>query len=225
MNNDNFDPLKLIQKSGAEEEKPVEDKAELLDEKRTSVAFAIVIWALIGIIILSSLYALLVHPIDKLNTMLWVCGNCEIKIFAVSGYGMGNAYVKLDGDFVEVSVGNGSSSYYELDGDKIYTYTDRNGEWERVDTGLSEIPIGTGGGASISLDKLLDRKNYERVEGSMFEYRAKDEYLGGLRNVSFKRVDGKYQLVGTIENGYFDISLAFIFDRIGMTGVTPPWKE
>jgi hypothetical protein len=144
---------------------------------------------------------------------------------AIGGGGMADAKIKVDGNLISVEDRYGGAKYYETDGERIYTYESENGEWKRKDTGKSEIPIGTGDGASISISELLDKKNYERVEGKMFEYRARESELGGLRDVKFSRVDGKYRITGTIENGYYDISISFTFERIGMTRVTPPWAE
>lgn len=226
MNNNNFDPLELIRREGESDGKASSpDNIDSLDDRRTATVFRIVALTLVGIIVLSALYTLLVHPIDKLKTALWLGRSYEIKIFAVSGAGMGDATVKIDGNNVAVSDRYGSTKYYELDGEKIYTYVQSGEEWERVDTGEKDIPIGTGGGRSISITELLDKKNYERAEGELFEYHARESELGGLKNVKFKRANGKYHISGVIEDGYYDISVTLIFDRIGMTGVTPPWEE
>ena len=226
MNNNNFDPLELIRRDEERDEKgSAPDRADALDDKRTSTVFRIVVLTLVGIIVFSALYTLMVHPIDKLRTALWIGRSYEIKIFAVSGAGMGDATVKIDKNNVAVSDKYGSTQYYELDGDKIYTYVKNGEEWERVDTGEKNIPIGAGGDKSISIAELLDKKNYERAEGELFEYHARENELGGLKKVKFKRVDGKYRISGVIEDGFYDISITLIFDRIGMTGVTPPWEE
>ena len=218
----NYDPLWAIRRDDNLKDPEPEraDKDREYNDKRTSLTFKIVKWALVVAVLLYLLYTVCVHPVDKLRLGIALGGSCEIRILVYQGLGSGEATLKIDGNLMSITQGHsGSTEYYEIDGDSIYTYElSSNGEWKRVF--VSSASESVTGNAFIN---ILKGKNYERKEGSFSSYRIKDDVdIGSFKKVEFQRTGGKPVLtISDYDHTYYTL----IFNRIGITRVTPPWKE
>ena len=108
--------------------------------------------------------------------------------------------------------------YYEIDGDKIYTYVKiEEDTWQRrpVEELTSHLE---------SANKLLDKSSYKKVKGKLFAWRLKNsvaETISELSSITLEKDGGKIAIMG---NGYGE-KISLRFTRFGKTEIDPPWEE
>ena len=218
MNNNNFDPLELIRRE--ENERPSEPgEVATVDTREIPPAVKLVIWILLGALVIYLLYAILVHPVDKLKIALALGGSCEISVEHKGPMSRQKVTVKVDGNrFCIEGVGTEGPRYYVTEGNLTYTYKQNaDGEWEKV--------LDSAG--SLGSRVLFDRRNYEKSNIGVWELKEGVTYEDYER-VELCRSGGKYQI--TLVNEYtsgnatlytYDV---ITFEKIGGVKITVPWE-
>ena len=167
---------------------------------------------LIAALILTAIYALL-HPIDKINLNFFLFDNCTVQVVTTSFGEYNTKDVHIDGNLIKVG-----DDYYEIDGDKIYTYVKiEEDTWQRrpVEELTSHLE---------SANKLLDKSSYKKVKGKLFAWRLKNsvaETISELSSITLEKDGGKIAIMG---NGYGE-KISLRFTRFGKTEIDPPWEE
>lgn len=167
---------------------------------------------LIAALILTAIYALL-HPIDKINLKFFLFDNCTVQVVTTSFGEYKTKDVHIDGNLIKVG-----DDYYEIDGDKIYTYVKiEEDTWQRrpVEELTSHLE---------SANKLLDKSSYKKVKGKLFAWRLKNsvaETIRELSSITLERDGGKIAIMGY---GYGE-KISLRFTRFGKTEIDPPWDE
>lgn len=207
------------------EESTATSQKEIAKVRRTErgrewkrLALAIVGWILLGALLLYLLFAIFVHPINKLKLRLFLGGSYEMQI---AGQGMMSyeviGRIRVDGDLIYMS-----GTYYETDGNTIYEYKKVDGEWQKEKNDEEALVVGDASGETVDLSVLLNRRNYEKVKGEISTYRIKEGVdIGEYHNVEFRRVGGRSELLLYVPGGIIIIT----FENIGTTKITPPWEE
>lgn len=225
MNNNNFDPLEFIRREGSQKEIPQEDKAnEKTGEGRVPLPARIAALVAVVAIAVGLLFAIFVHPIDKLNLALLLGGSCEMKITVKNSFDSEEASLKVRGKYICYEREGKVPEYYELDGNIIYTYekTD-DGEWKKVPVMGGSFADGLYNGS------LLNKDNYEKAKGASRVYEVKDAHKGTHDEITFSRSGGKYQIEAidwtAVGNVKYATYTTITFEKIGGVRVTPPWKK
>ncbi|MBQ8432760.1 MAG: hypothetical protein IJX28_07730 [Clostridia bacterium] len=199
--------------------------------RRSSRILRILLWILAAAILLHLLYTVLVHPVDRLTLGLLLGGGGSIRILVDRPFAHGEATVMVDGNLIAIRPRTGfeETQYYEIADGKLYTYERTlKGEWKRVDTGqaVTSILDEDESAFPIAFEALLQGKNYNRIPDGKFAYHLKDSVdKGDLKSVRFLRIDGKPAIEIVAPYGDFSTRYTFIFERVGMTRITPPWEE
>jgi hypothetical protein len=224
------DPFALSHRVGAPfppgQEGPVFDRP--IREKKHSRAIRIAVWVLLAALALYLLYAVLVHPINKVKLQFFLAQSGRISVAVQRGPASGEATVRIDGNLISITPEQGfaGTQYYEVDGEQLYYYRQGlNGEWDRIALEESILQIGSGDGFAIKTDALLDRSNYERVPGKLLVWRIRDGVdVGGIEDVELCRKNGKVTITASIASEYLSY-ITLTFEYIGFTVVDPPWEE
>ena len=171
------------------------------------------------------LWAVFVHPINKLKLRLLVTQSCTMTVYA-QYYHQGvlqaaTAVVRVDGDLIATASSEYSKpegwTYYRLDGDEVYVYEPTLGTWADGTVALGDIGI-----MSDEYETLLDRRSYERVKGRLFRWQLKDGVdVQGMWNVQFGREAGRLALTWN-EAG---VKYTITFKAFGTTRVELPREE
>ena len=225
MDNNSFDPLELIRREGTQKkDAPKEDvQPEKTSLQSQPLMIKIIAWAAIFAIVVGFLFGIFVHPIDKLNLALLLGGSCEMKITVKNSFDSEEASLKVRGKYICYEREGEAPEYYELDGNIIYTYEKtENGEWKKVPV------MGGSFAGGFYNDSLLNKDNYEKVDGASRVYRVKDAYKGTADEINFSRSGGKYQIQSidwiSVGNVKYATYTTITFEKIGGVRVTPPWK-
>ena len=176
------------------------------------------------------LYAVFVHPVNKLNFRLLLQKNCTMTMRVSMrhglGYASGQTTMYLDGNLFAVAEVNSKDPhtfvYIEMADDKITVHDFVLGDWYHMDY---EEYLFINGGSADSVDdfqKLFDRRNYERVRGKLFAWEIKDDVdMGTIYDVQFRRKLGKF----TITWKEFETEYTVIFESFGWADLQRVWEE
>lgn len=189
----------------------------------TAWFLGIVKWFLLFSVVLTFVYTVFIHPVNKLKLRLFLGGSYTmvLKVYAGFSQEQSLATVKVDGNLVYVSY-RGDRTYYEVDGETIYEYRKIDDGWEKVKTEENMIFFGDPDEDTLQMSVLLDRHNYERAKEKFFVHRIKKGVdIGEFDAVEIRRIGMEYGFdlyaggaVGTL-----------VFENIGRTHITPPWEE
>lgn len=174
------------------------------------------------LLIVYFLYAVCVHPIDKLNLRLGLSQNCIIKLSAQAYTGiyfqMVSGVIMMDGDLIAVGEDEDddptSFVYYEVEGDRVTMY-DYSYWWI-----ISEVDKGELGDDGML--KLFDSKNYERVPGKLFKWQLKDSVkIDSIYGVRFERIMGKFTFTFRSDG----VEYTMTFKSFGRAKLERIWEE
>lgn len=201
--------------------KPDLPEAELLVRRKKLPQFLkIVLCILLVGIILHCLYVMAVNPVAQLNRRLDAAQSCRIRIEAVVITESADVVLEIDGNLIAMTP-NGDASkteYFDLEDGVLYTYvSDSKGRWTRVESS-EEFDI-----ADEDLEMfeaLFNPDNYERMKGSLFTWKHKDDVdVDGIGGVEVRRVLGRY----TFKFGMQGCLMTMTFLQIG-TKLDRPWE-
>lgn len=191
--------------------------------KRPAVrTLAIVLLAALALYLL---YAVFVHPIDKLKLRLLATQSCTMTVYAqYYAYGVfrtDTATVRVDGNLIAVASSEYSKpegwTYYRLDGDSVDVYEPRVGTWADGTFAWGDV-----GEINAEYEKLLDRRSYERVKGKLFCWQLRDDVnVRGMWDVQLGREAGRLALTW---NGA-GVKYTITFKGFGMTRVELPQEK
>ena len=210
---DRFDRINNIREQQPIPEYEMPSSQDKVAKARNYVPFPkIVAIILIAALILTAIYALL-HPIDKINLKFYLFDNCTIQVVSTSFGEYKTKDVLIDGNLIKFR-----DDYYEIDGDKIYTYVKiEEDTWQRR-------PVEELTAHLESANKLLDKNSYKKANGKLFTWRLKNsvsETIRELSSITLERDGGKIAIVG---NGYGE-KISLRFTKFGKSEIDPPWEE
>ena len=210
---DRFDRINNIREQQPIPEYEMPSSQDKVAKARNYVPFPkIVAIILIAALILTAIYALL-HPIDKINLNFFLFDNCTIQVVSTSFGEYKTKDVLIDGNLIKFR-----DDYYEIDGDKIYTYVKiEEDTWQRR-------PVEELTAHLESANKLLDKNSYKKANGKLFTWRLKNsvsETIRELSSITLERDGGKIAIVG---NGYGE-KISLRFTKFGKSEIDPPWEE
>lgn len=189
----------------------------------------IIAWVLLIFVALGAAYTIFVHPVHKLNLSLFLGRSYEMEIVTPSG---GHTTIKVDGNLIAVKEGADEEIYYETDGKSLYVYRqEANGKWVREKTTEDSLVIGSSSSEkNLSIETLLDRRNYERPKDRVGGWRIKDGVnKGGFDEIEFQHLLTKYKIKAKktyLSDGWFSHAyMTITIDHIGTTKITPPWEK
>ena len=172
----------------------------------------IALWTVIVAIGLYLCYAILLHPADKIKLCAAIFQNYTITVSA--GWGSRTIDMKLDKDVIYYD-----NTYYLIEDGKVFEYNYWGNSWvKHLSSDFDDAIMD-----SEETLKLLDSRNYERVEGKLFEWKLKEEIeIDGLKSVYLKYDNGRIVFVC-----YVNSISSFImeFHHVGTTDVDRPWEE
>lgn len=177
------------------------------------------------------LYAIFVHPINKLNFRLFLQQNCtmtlHISLRHGHGHVSGQTEMLLDGNLLAIAesyyTDPYSYVYIEMNGDEIMVHDFVLGDWDHMDYEEYLSRNGESAASDGYFQKLFDRRNYERVRGKLFAWKIKDDVdMGYMRDVQFRRKAGKFTFSwkDAVENEYM-----IVFESFGRAKVERIWEE
>lgn len=122
--------------------------------------------------------------------------------------------MKLDKDVIYYD-----NTYYLIEDGKVFEYNYWGNSWvKRLSSDFDDAIAD-----SEETLKLLDSRNYERVEGKLFEWKLKEGIeIDGLRSVYLKYDNGRIVFVCYVNS---ISSFRMEFHHVGTTDVDRPWEE
>lgn len=199
---------------------PTPENFDRLDNLRVSRDFRflkIIAVVLASLLLCRLLICVFISPLAELNVRTAVAGSCRIRIVAEVLYSniREETTVKVSRNLISLD----DEKYYEIDGDTVYEhYKGFSDTWEtkKISKATFEMDIDYS-----ETGALLDTKNYERKEGSLFTWQIKDGVdIGDFRTAELTRKGGKILI--TAYAGMAKVTITV--DRIGLTRVDTPWK-
>ena len=182
---DELEAMKILRNEAAksEEETIADDRKQRQLEELKSFIGAI----LLGLLIITLLYSVIVHPIDKILIKMALIDNYVITT-TVAGK---TERVYVDGNIIRVN-----DTYYEVAKDAVYVYRkNAAGEWTKKLDSLSNSDADTSW-----VKDALNKKNYKRnlLPWKPMKYTGSEDILG-LDNVTTRVILGKCAIEGEIE--------------------------
>lgn len=194
-------------------------------------AVRIFAFALAVVFALSLLYAVFVHPVDKLNIRLLLQQNCtmtfHVKLRHGFGYASGQTEMLLDGNLLAIAesyyTDPYSYVYIEMKDDEIMVHDFALGDWDHIDYETYLLMNGESDSSNDAFIKLFDRRNYERVKGKLFTWKIRDDVdTGYMLDVQFRRKAGKFTISwkDQVESEYM-----IVFESFGRAKIERIWEE
>ncbi len=182
---DELEAMKILKN-----ETPMSEEEILAKEKarrRAEEWKTVICVCLLGLFIITLLYSIIVHPIDKILIKLALIDNYAITTKVADS----KQTVLVDGNIICVN-----DTYYEVTDDGVYVYRKNGaGKWTK------EFSNSLDSGADTSwVNDILNKDNYKRniLFWKPMEYIGGESGLG-MENVKMRVVFGKCTITGTVE--------------------------
>ena len=171
------------------------------------VALRVIKIACIVLLITTILWTFLVHPADKLKIKLLLAKNCEIKASAFLGNE--TRTIQIDENILFYK-----GEYYEIyENGEVYKHE----KWLDTWVMLPSSEFSSSYEDQRDFEILIDRNNYERVEGKLFTWVLKPGIEAfDHRRITLKNNFGKYEF----GIGYVKLTI----QKIGLVHIDKPWE-
>lgn len=191
----------------------------------------ILAFVLVVVFALYLLYAIFVHPVNKLNFRLLLQQNCtmtlHISLRHGHGHVSGQTEMLLDGNLLAIAesyyTDPYSYVYIEMSDDEIMVHDFVLGDWDHIDYETYLLMNGESDTSNDAFIKLFDRRNYERVNGKLFTWKIRDDVdTGYMHDVQFRRKAGKFTISwkDQVESEYM-----IVFESFGRAKIERIWEE
>ena len=191
----------------------------------------ILAFVLVVVFALYLLYAIFVHPVNKLNFRLLLQQNCtmtlHISLRHGHGHVSGQTEMLLDGNLLAIAesyyTDPYSYVYIEMSDDEIMVHDFVLGDWDHIDYETYLLMNGESDTSNDAFIKLFDRRNYERVKGKLFTWKIRDDVdTGYMHDVQFRRKAGKFTISwkDQVASEYM-----IVFESFGRAKIERIWEE